>query len=211
MKNNWKKQYSLQELSLDKDFSEAVRKKVREKMNHDMQKGNIIMNVKKKRRTAVICAAAVALLSVSAIGIHAAASTNLWKEIKLWIDGEEFTASISQSGDSFYCEMINGEESDLVDIGETIETTFYSFSDDDTEFYTECDGENHLWLKATADSDFAIDVTDELVKNGSYTVTCIFANGNTEAVTVKGTTEAPVLTVESIETDTVTSVDIPLE
>lgn len=203
MKNNWKKQYSLQELSLDKDFSETVRKRVREKMNDDMQKGNIIMNVKKKRHTAVICAAAAAFLSVSAIGIHAAASTDFWKEITLWINGEEVTASVSKVDDEIYCAVENWGE---VDTGECMppeQFEIITVDASDMEFYTECDDENHLWLKAYEDDDFSVDITDAIVKNGSYTVNCIFGNGVTKVITVEGTVEDNKLTVTPVETDTV--------
>ncbi|MGN0585452.1 MAG: hypothetical protein ACI4JD_08360 [Ruminococcus sp.] len=210
MKHNWKKQYLLQEISLDKDVSAAVRERALEKMKDDTQKGKIIMNVRKKKRTAVICAAAVSLLFASAIGIHAAANSELWKSMKIFVNGEELTASVSQEGNTFYCEIEGGDYSEQSDVAET-ETTFYIFEDPDTDFFAECDAENRLWLKATTDDDFAIDITDELVRNGSYTVTCICGNDFTKAVTVQGSVDDYTLNITPIDTETVQSVDVPIE
>lgn len=209
MKHNWKKEYSLHEVLPYKDFSETVRKNVREKMNNDMQKGNIIMKPKKKRRIAVICAAAAAVLSVSAVGIHAAASTDLWKEIKLWIDGEEITASISKIDDDEIYIAVE-DEADTEDCVRSEQFDVIAVDALDMEFYTECDSANHLWLKAYEDDAFSIDITDELVKNGSYSVNCIFGNGCTKVITVEGTLEDNTITVSNVETE-IAQTAIPLE
>lgn len=220
MKHNWKKQYSLQEISLDKDISEAVRKRTLEKMSEYTQKGNIVMKTKNKKRTAIICAATAALLSVSAIGIHAAASSNIWQEIKLWINGEEITASISQMDDTTFCIIQNVDEIDSyddikermegLDVVET-ETSFCTLTDPDTKFYTELDNENRLLLKADTDDEFAVDVTDAIERNESYIVTCSFGNGCVKSVTVEGTLDDPVVTVTPCEAEVIEGIEIPSE
>ncbi len=210
MKNNWKKEYSLQEISLDKDFYEAVGKNVREKIKSDMQKGNIIMNSKNKRRTAIICAAAAALLSVSAIGIHAAASTDFWQEIKVWINGEEITASMSKTDDDEFYIAVE-DEAGTEDCVRSEQFDVIAVDALDMEFYTECDSKNRLWLKAHEDADFAVDITDELVKNGSYSVNCIFGNGCTKVITVEGTLKDNTITVSPIETEISPITDTTLE
>ncbi|MGN0592527.1 MAG: hypothetical protein ACI4JQ_04725 [Ruminococcus sp.] len=207
MKHNWHKQYPLQQPLPGADVSAAVREHIRKKMQEDTQKGTILMNSKKKRRTAILCAAAASFLLASAIGIHAAASSGLWQTIQLWINGEELTASVSQEGDKFYCEIEGGSSSDIIET----ETTFYAFEDPNTEFYAECDTENRLWLKATTDDTFAIDVTDELTRNGSYTVTCICGESFTQTITIEGTSDDFTLTITPIESDMIQSVDIPLQ
>lgn len=220
MKHNWKKQYSLQEISLDKDISEAVRKRTLEKMSEYTQKGNIVMKTKNKKRTAIICAAAAALLSVSAIGIHAAASSNIWQEIKFWINGEEMTASISQMDDNTFCiiqnvdevdsysyEYIKGEGLDVVEI----ETTFCTLTDPNTKFYTELDDKNRLLLKADTDDEFAVDVTDAIKRNESYIVTCDFGNGCFKSVTVEGTLDDPIVTVTPCDAEVMEDIELPSE
>lgn len=197
MKHNWKKQYKLQEIPLKKDICESVSKCVLKQIRDDTQKGNIIMNSKNKKRTALICAAAAALLSMSAIGIHAAAESGLLEKISIWIDGEEVQATISKKGDDYIAyEVVNEDTIDEETIDEFVDVEYeehtVSFMEDpNTKFYTELDNENHLWLKADTDDTFAVDITDELTQNGSYKLDCCFIDGSMKEIIVSGTIEEP--------------------
>ena len=192
MKHNWKKQYKLQEIPLKKDICESVSKCVLKQIRDDTQKGNIIMNSKNKKRTALICAAAAALLSMSAIGIHAAAESGLLEKISIWIDDEEVQATISKKGDDYIAyEVVNEDTIDEFVDGEYEEHTVSFMEDPNTKFYTELDNENHLWLKADTDDTFAVDVTDELTQNGSYKLDCCFIDGSMKEIIVSGTIEEP--------------------
>jgi len=202
MKHNWKKQYRLQEIPLKKDICESVSKCVLKQISDDTQKGNIIMNSKNKKRTAFICVAAAALLSVSAIGIHAAAESGLLKKISIWIDGEEVQASISKLGDDYIAyEFIKEETTDelFVDGEYESEYTVSFIEDTNTKFYTELDNENRLWFKADTDDTLAVDITDELIQNGFYEFNCCFSDGKMKTVIVSGTIEEPKINESYIE------------
>ncbi len=202
MKHNWKEQYRLQEIPLKKDICESVSKCVLKQISDDTQKGNIIMNSKNKKRTAFICVAAAALLSVSAIGIHAAAESGLLKKISIWIDGEEVQASISKLGDDYIAyEFIKEETTDelFVDGEYESEYTVSFIEDTNTKFYTELDNENRLWFKADTDDTLAVDITDELIQNGFYEFNCCFSDGKMKTVIVSGTIEEPKINESYIE------------
>jgi len=202
MKHNWKKQYRLQEIPLKKDICESVSKCVLKQISDDTQKGNIIMNSKNKKRTAFICVAAAALLSVSAIGIHAAAESGLLKKISIWIDGDEVQASISKLGDDYIAyEFIKEETTDelFVDGEYESEYTVSFIEDTNTKFYTELDNENRLWFKADTDDTLAVDITDELIQNGFYEFNCCFSDGKMKTVIVSGTIEEPKINESYIE------------
>lgn len=197
MKYNWKKQYKLQEIPLNIDIFKSVKERslnqIREQLDYGTQKGNIIMNSKNKKRTALICAAAAALLSVSAIGIHAAADSGLLEKISIWIDGKEFQATISKTEDDYIAyEVINEETADeFADAEYESEYTVSFIDNPNAKFYTELDNKNRLWLKADTDDMFAVDITDELTQNGFYELNCCFADGKMKTITVRGTIEEP--------------------
>lgn len=199
MKHNWKRQYKLQEIPLNKDICESVSKRVLKQISDDTQKGNIIMNSKNKKRTALICAAAAALLSVSAIGIHAAAESGFLDRISIWINGEEIQATISKNeNDDIYTinefrveDKIDEVADELSDDKYESEFTVSVMEDPNTKFYTELDSKNRLWLKADTDDDFTIDITDELTQNGSYKFSCCFIDGSMKDIIVSGTVEEP--------------------